>query len=253
MQSYLLLFVGDAVSSVITAAIVLVALRETRPEAPEGAPEPTLAQTFAGYLTVLRHGAFVWFLGAFGVLAMVYWQMYTTLSVYLGGTHGVTERGYGLLLSLNAALVVLFQFPIARRTSRRNPALVMAVGTALFAIGYGFFGLTDAYLLFLGAMGVVTLGEMFVMPVGMAIVAQLAPEQMRGRYLATFNLTWVSATVAGPFLAGIVLDNTDPRLVWLLAFSAGLAAASAFLQLAPRLGGPKQPAPPERRLAQAAD
>jgi MFS family permease len=76
---------------------------------------------------------------------------------------------------------------------------------------------------------------------------------MRGRYLATFNLTWVSATVAGPFVAGIVLDNTDPRLVWLLAFSAGLAAASAFLQLAPRLGGPKQPAPPEHRLAQAAD
>lgn len=237
-QSYLFLFVGDAVSSLITAAIVLVALRETRPAVPEGAPQETMARAFVGYFDVLRHRAFVWFLAASALMTVVYMQMYTTLSIYLRGSHDVTERGYGILLSLNAALVVLFQFPITRRISRHSPVMIIAAGAALYAVGFGLYGITGTYLLFLGAIVIVTLGEMLVMPVGGAIVAQLAPAEMRGRYMAVFNFGWVIAAAAGPFLAGLVMDNTDPRWIWFLAFSAALAAASAFLQLEGRLGKP---------------
>jgi MFS family permease len=252
-QSYLFLFIGDAVSSLITAGIALMALRESRPAAPEGAPQQSLARIFAGYVDVFRHGAFAWFLGATALMAVVYMQMYTTLSIYLRGSHGVTEQGYGILLSVNAALVVLFQLPIARRISRYNPALVMAAGTALYAVGFGLYGVTGAYVLFLGAIAIVTLGEMFVMPVGSAIVAQLAPAEMRGRYMATFNFGWVVAAAAGPFLAGLVMDNADPRWVWFLAFSAALAAASAFLQLERRLAPPGRAPVAERQLARAPD
>jgi MFS family permease len=240
-QSYLFLFIGDAASSLVTAGIAFVALRESRPAAAEGVAQQNLTQIFAGYLDVLRHRAFIWFLAATALMAVVYMQLYTTLSIFLRGSHGVTERGYGILLSLNAALVVFFQFPIARRTSRYNPALVMAAGTALYAIGFGLFGVTMTYPLFLGAIVVVTLGEMLVMPVGAAIVAHLSPAEMRGRYMATFNFGWVVAAAAGPFLAGLVMDNTDPRWIWFLTFSAALAAASAFLQLERRLAGAARP------------
>lgn len=253
IQSYLFLFVGDAVSSIVTAGIVLVALRESRPALPEGVPQQSLAQTFAGYVDVLRHRAFLWFLGATALMAVVYMQMYTTLSIFLRDSHGVTERGYGILLSLNAALVVVFQFPIARRISRRNPALVMAAGTALYAIGFGLFGVTGTYLSFLSAIVVVTLGEMLVMPVGAAIAAHLSPVDMRGRYMATFSFCWVVAAAAGPFLAGLVMDNADPRWIWFLAFSAALAAASAFLQLERRLAGVAQSPAAETAPAQSAD
>jgi MFS family permease len=252
-QSYLLLFVGDAVSSLVTAAIALIALRESRPVAPEGTIQPNLAQTFAGYIDVFRHRALVWFVGAAALMSIVYIQMYTTLSIYLRGSHGVTEQGYGILLSVNAALVVLFQIPIARRISRHNPALVMAAGTALYAVGFGLYGVVSGYVLFLGAIAIVTLGEMLVMPMGPVIVAQLAPAEMRGRYMATFNFGWVVAAAAGPFLAGVVMDNADPRWIWFLAFSGALAAASAFLQLERRLARPAGPPVAERRLVQAPD
>lgn len=252
-QNYLFLFVGDAVSSLITAAIVLVTLRETRPAAPEGAPQESMALAFAGYINVVRHRAFVWFLAASALMTVVYMQMYTTLSIYLRGTHDVTERGYGILLSLNAALVVLFQFPVTRRISRHNPVLIMAAGTALYAVGFGLYGITTTYLLFLSAIVIVTLGEMLVMPVGGAIVAQLAPDEMRGRYMAMFNFGWVIAAASGPFLAGLVMDNTDPRWIWFLAFAAALAAASAFLQLEGRLGQPTKPQSADKALPGAPD
>ena len=230
-RSYLLLFVCDAVASLITAGIVYLALQETRLPPGEGELEQTMAQTFGGYLDVVRDVAFVWFLGASALMVLVYMQMNTTLAVYLRDTHGISEQAFGYILSLNAAMVVLFQFPITHWASKYRPLMVMAVGTLLYAVGFGMYGLVSTYALFLVAMVIITVGEMFVSPVGQAIVARVAPEHMRGRYMAVFGFSWVIPTAVGPLLAGLVMDNTDPRWVWYGAGVIGLVAAGAYYLL----------------------
>jgi len=47
-----------------------------------------------------------------------------------------------------------------------------------------------------------------------SIIARLAPEQMRGRYMATFNLSHEVANAVGPLAAGIIMDNYNPNWVW---------------------------------------
>lgn len=230
-QSYLFLFICDAVASLITAGIVYLALQETRPASREGEPEQTMAQTFGGYLDVVRDVAFVWFLVASVLMVLVYMQVNTTLAVYLRDTHGISEQAFGYILSLNAAMVVLFQLPITRWISKYRPVIVMAVGTLLYAVGFGMYGLVSTYVLFLAAMVIITVGEMFVSPVGQAIVARLAPEDMRGRYMAVFGFSWVIPSAVGPLLAGLVMDNADQRWVWYGAGVIGLIAAGAFALL----------------------
>jgi MFS family permease len=235
-QSYLLLFICDAVSSTITAAIVLVAIRETKPAPQEGEAEETMAQTFGGYVDVLRDATYVLFLGACVLMTLVYMQMNTTLSVYLRDTHGVPEQGFGLILSTNAGMVVLFQFAITRWISQYRPLIVMAVGTLLYAIGFAMYGFVSAYILFIGAMVIITIGEMLVAPTSQALVARLAPEDMRGRYMAVFGFTWVIPSAVGPLLAGLIMDNADPRFVWYAAGLLGLIATGAFALLERRVG-----------------
>jgi MFS family permease len=230
-RSYLILFVCDAVASLITAGIAALALRETMPAPREGEPEQTMAQTFGGYWTVLRDATFVLFLGACILMTIVYMQMNTTLAVYLRDTHSVSEQGFGYILSLNAAMVVLFQFWIARRISKYRPLIVMAVGTLLYAIGFGMYGLVSTYFLFLVAMVVITVGEMLNAPTGQALVAQFAPADMRGRYMAVFGFSWFIPVTVGPLLAGLIMDNGDPRWVWYGAGLVGLVAAGAFALL----------------------
>jgi MFS family permease len=128
-------------------------------------------------------------------------------------------------------MVVLFQFPITRWISQYRPLAVMAVGTLLYAVGFAMYGFFSAYAMFLGAMVVITIGEMFTAPVGQAIVARLAPEDMRGRYMAVFGFSWVLPSAVGPLLAGLVMDNADPRWVWYGAGILGLVAAAAFYLL----------------------
>lgn len=230
-RSYLALFIADAVISLIVAVLVWRYLPETKPTPQAGAVQESMAGTFGGYFRVLRDLPFLMFMGACILMTLVYMNMNTTLGVYLRDAHGVPESGYGYILSLNAAMVVLFQFGITRRIEKRPPLLMMAFGTALYAIGFAMYGFVSTYFLFLLAMVVITVGEMIVAPVGQALVARFAPEEMRGRYMAVFGYSWGISFMIGPYLAGTVLDNFDPRFLWYAAGIIGTLAVMGFLAL----------------------
>jgi MFS family permease len=226
-RSFLSLFILDAIASSITALIVYRMIPETRSEAAAAASEgESLAKTFRGYGRVLSDGVYLAFLGICILMNVVYLQMYSTLSVYLRDVHGIGTQGYGLLMSLNAFMVVLLQFAVTRRTKRYPEMLMMAAGTALYMVGFTAYGFVQVYALFVFSTLVITLGEMIVIPVGSALVARLAPEAMRGRYLAIFGLAWAVPSATGPWMAGLVLDNYNPNLVWYLS---GLLAATAAI------------------------
>jgi MFS family permease len=231
VRSYMPLFISDAVASTITAGIVLVAIRETMPAPQEGEQTETMAQTFAGYWSVLKDSTFVLFVGACILMTIVYMQLYTTLGVYLRDTHGLAEQAYGYLMSMNASAVVLLQIPIARRIERHRPMYMMALGSLMYAVGFLMYGVFAAFIPFMVAMFIITVGEMVVMPTAQALVARIAPEDKRGRYMAVFGFSWVIPQAVGTLLAGLVMDNADPRLVWYAAGVLGTIAAGAFVLL----------------------
>ncbi len=239
-QSYLFLFISDAVASTIVAVIVFFILPETRPVWPTSKPRESFALTFSGYGKVLRDSLFMTFIGASILVVIVYAQMNSTLAVYLRDVHQVTEQGFGYILSLNAAMVVVFQFAITRRITKYPPMAVLATASVLYAIGFAMYGWVTAYSAFLLAMVIITIGEMLHVPVSQALVARLAPEDMRGRYMAVSGLSWAIPFALGPLFAGLIMDNTDPRWVWYAAGIVGLVAASIFLLLFRRVEQPRE-------------
>jgi MFS family permease len=231
-RSYLLLFFSDAVISLLVAGFLFRALPETKPIVVEKSGDgESLLQTFAGYGRVLRDRVFVFFVFGGILLMLVYMQMNTTLPVYLRDVHQISEQGYGLILSLNAGMVVLFQFYVTRKVDHQPPMLMMALGTVFYVIGFSMFGFTSTYALFLLAMAIITIGEMVIAPVAQALVARMAPEDMRGRYMAVYGFTYIFASMMGPLLAGLVIDNFDPRILWYLAGVVGMGTMVIFLLL----------------------
>jgi len=236
-KSYLLLFVLDAITSLITAAIVYKLVPETKPEASEQQEQQTILQTMAGYRLVMADRLYMAFLIVSMLMLIVYQQMYNTLSVYLRDVHGVSPQGYGVLLSLDAATVVVFQFWVARKTRPYAPMLMMMVGTLFYLVGFTMYGFVSAYWLFIVAILLITIGEMVVMPVGQALVARFAPEDMRGRYMAMFGLSWTVPSAVGPWAAGLILDNYDPNWVWYAGGIISAIAAAGFYFLHVRTRG----------------
>jgi MFS family permease len=230
-RSYLALFITDAVISLAAAAFVLAVMPETKPAPAVGAAPESMARTFAGFLRVFADWRYMLYLLVSAVMVLVYMNFSTTLGVYLRDVHGTPEQGYGLLLSLNAAMVVVLQFPITRWVKAVPPFILMSAGTVLYAVGFGMYGFVTVYALFAAAMVIITLGEMLVAPSGQALVASFAPADMRGRYLAIYGYAWGIPMAFGPMWAGAIMEGPEPRWLWYLCGIVGLAAAAGFAGL----------------------
>jgi MFS family permease len=162
---------------------------------------------------------------------LVYMNMNTTLGVYLRDQHGIPESGYGSLISINAAMVVLLQFPITQRIEKHPPMLMMALGTFSLSLGLLLYGFVRTYWLFALAIAIVTIGEMITVPISNAVVANFAPESMRGRYNFVYGNSWGISFAAGPYLAGLVMDNYNPNWLWYGCGITGAIAVLSFLRL----------------------
>jgi len=230
-NSYLTLFIVDAVISVICAAIVLFALPETKPQAQEHAKPESMRQTFAGYGRVFKDTPFLAFIGVTVLMTLVYMNMNSTLGVYLRDQHGLPEVRYALLLSINAIIVVLFQFWVTRRLEKYRPFLMMAAGSLLYAIGFAMYGFATGFAFFIAAMIIITIGEMVVSPFQQSLVANFAPEHMRGRYMAVSGLSWSISFTVGPYFAGLILDSANPGFLWAFCGLVGLLATLGFVAL----------------------
>jgi len=211
---YLPLFVLDALTSYFVALIVFSKLPETQPLKEGNVRGENFAQTLSGYRRVLQDGTFMAFILISILTVTAYMQMSTTLSVYLIKFQHMSESFFGMLVMLNALMVVFLQFSISHWASRQPLLLIMMGGTAFYLLGFGSYGLPPSIPLFIFAMILITLGEMLVIPTSQAMTALLAPPEMRARYVATERINWIIAQSLGPLAAAAIMDRFDPRWVW---------------------------------------
>ncbi|MEW6405352.1 MAG: MFS transporter [Chloroflexota bacterium] len=235
-RSFFLLFVIDAIVSCIVAVIFYTLMPETKPEHHEAVQHEPFWKTVLGYRVALKDFAFMAFIVAAILMGAVYQQMYNSLSVYLYRHHSVDPQGYGFLMTTSAITVILFQFSVTRIIKKRPPFLIMALGTIFYMLGFSMFGFVSAYWLFASAIVVITIGEMLVMPTSQTLAANFAPEEMRGRYMAVFGLTWMLPSTFAPMLAGLILDNLNPNLLWYVGGILCAISALSYYGLHLRLG-----------------
>ena len=112
---------------------------------------------------------------------------------------------------------------------------VLAVGSLFLALGAGSVALGWSFPTFLASMVVLTIGEMIVMPTSTALTANLAPPNMRGRYMSIYGLTWGIGFGIGPVIGGFLNDNLAPVAIWYGGLVMGLVATLGFVLLAQAL------------------
>ena len=240
-RSFLALFVIDAVLSLLVAIILFRFLPETKPAAhSEAQKAESLLKTAAGYGIVLRDLAYMSFTLAGMIVLIVYQQQYSSLPVYLRDVHNIDSKSYGIMLSISGLEVVLFQIWISRMIRKYPPFLMMMLGAFFFMAGFSMIGFVQGFPFFALALIVATVGEMILFPTNKALAANFAPEDMRGRYMAVYDLGWTIPATFGPAAAGLILDNYNPNLLWYIGGILCAVAALGFYALHIWLGTQKR-------------
>jgi len=236
-RSFEMLFYADVAISLIAAAFVLFLLPETKPEQSDSEKEEeSFKETLQGYKKVLRDKVFIGFVGVSILSVLMYFNMNSTLSVYLVEYKGITPSQFGTILSMNAGMVVVLQVLFTRITKKWKPLLTLALGDILYVIGFTMYGIFNSYGMFILAMVIITTGEMVFSPKEQTIIANYTPENMRGRYMAIASFAWIIPIAIGPLVGGFIMDHYDPRLLWYLVGLVGLLAAVGFVRMHRRNG-----------------
>jgi MFS family permease len=229
--SYAMAFYIAAGANALFALLILSFVAET---APRGREEQDQPQQNRGYRPLLRDRPFLAFCGVYTLAGMAYSLMMVLLPVYTKENFGVPENRYGFIMGTNAAMVVLFQYTVTRITERHHHLAVLAIGSLFYALGVGSVAWGWSFPTFLLSMVLLTIGEMIMIPTSTALTADLAPPDMRGRYMSAYGLTWSIGFGIGPVVGGFLNDSIAPVAIWYAGLLMGLAAAFGFLLLARR-------------------
>ena len=217
-RSFLWLFIGDALTSIIYGCAAYFALPQDRAVGERTASRSALSR-------MASDPRLVRMLLASLALAFVIYQAYATFPLHLARS-GYTPMIYGSLMSLNGALIIAIELWVTTLT-RRLPALIaIAIGILLSGVGFGAIGIAGSVSLLALTVVIWTVGETVFSPVGAAYIADIAPLDLRGRYQAAWAFTFSLGLMLAP-IGGTLLYGISSRVLWYTCF--GLCASAATL------------------------
>jgi MFS family permease len=213
-------FVIDAAASLLMLAVVLFVV-------PPGARVPTEDGQPTRVLTALRQDPrFVLLLATVVAADTAYRFAYTAVPWQLESL-GAAPWVYGTTISLNCALIVLFEPWLAHRLRERPPERLIALGFLLVGVGWLVVVPVPGVAVVLVGVAVVTAGEMLYKPTATAHASDRAPVGMHGRYQSLYGAASIGGTVLAPPLAGALFE-LSPRVMWAGGALVGGAAAVAL-------------------------
>jgi MFS family permease len=227
---YLLLFVVDAATTLVTATITLVFLAETRP-----ARRPASGVTPApggGMLAALKDRTFLAFLVLNLLSVLVILQHASTLPIAMLAD-GFSAATYGWVIAVNGIMIVFGQLFVPRLIEGRSPHRVLAVATLIVGAGFGLVAFAHAAWVYALTVVIWTLGEMLQSPSNAATVAALSPPALRGRYQGLNSLSWSIGTALAPILGGLALQGLGSMVLWASCFGVCALAGAGHLLTGP--------------------
>ena len=232
-RSYTYAFLGAATGMLTYSLLLFFRARETlnRSYQPKSIPQ---VESLGGYGRVFHDRAYVFFALTVGVGLIAPSMLWSLLAVYTKYNYGLPESLYGWLPTTNALMCVFVQIMVTRFARRFRPLSVMTVGMLLYALGVGSVALMGNFWGFWASMVLMTFGELTLIPTVSKYIADLAPADMRGRYMSFYWSAWGIARGSAPLIGGFLNDNIAPRSIWIGGLIIGLTSAAGLFLLTSR-------------------
>lgn len=223
-------FIGAAV--VLAAVFATAAVLVSRIPAVHGGGARAPEGTGGGYRQVLADRPYLLITTANFLIAFGYTTQAIALPIFLTRDVGIPDALAGAVFALNTVLVASLGVPVARLTLRGRRTRTAAFGAFIFALSFAAFAAlpqlfsgTEAVVAVLAVAVLYTAGELVHSAPSQGLSVQAAPDHLRGRYLATYQLSWSVCRTIAPVLLGFLLDAGKWHLWTVLALMVLTGAA----------------------------
>ena len=248
LYSFRILFFADGVTSILAALVLMfgwpATLRTNASEPKWDEPEDLGREIEAEGASLLaashpvadlrafRNRRMLYFLVALIPTQLVFFQLTSTVPLFLVHYLRLPESIYGTVFTLNTLMIVVLELPLNNAMARWSHRRTLTLGAFLYAIGFGSFALAKGPMGIFAAVVVWTFGEMILMPGSAAYAAEIAPTGRRGEYMGLYTMSFSFAFSLGPWLGAMLLERHGPQALWGTALVSGCISTLLMSRIA---------------------
>lgn len=234
-KNYLpLLFIGDAVTTIVSIIVIFINVPETRPvydiEEEVKLEDCERAEEGSSLQALLRRPQIL----IFGIISMFISfsnsQVHFSLPLYANELFGSDggARVFGMLMSTNGIVVVLMTIFIIGNTKRFNTLTNVAMSAVFWAIGLGMLYYVSSLGMMILSTVLWTIGEILHATNVGVYIANNSPKSHRARFNSLYGIISGAGQAMGPIIMGEYLLYNPIKNVWALTFFIALMCSAAM-------------------------
>lgn len=180
-----LVFIGDGITTILSLVLVMVYVKETIGKEVDSIQENRQQEKKVQgsvFSVLLSRPILLFFSLILFCYSFEYSQWGFTLPLHLGEVYKKSgSHYYGILATVNGAIVILITPLILKITSAVKPIRVISIGGLFYAIAFGMFAVTNTFSIFLLLAIIMTTGEIMININTSTFIANHTPSSHRGR------------------------------------------------------------------------
>lgn len=226
------LFIGDGITTIVSIILVGLFVPETLKikANSETAAQNKFEKAEDGSLltAMIKRPALI----IFSLIMVIYFIVFSQFNFGLSLQIGESFREnmpwvFGSLMTINAVMCSVFTVFVVSLTKETDPALTIAAGGVLYAIGFGMMFFINGYYMFVLSTIIWTTGEILVANNTNTYISAHTPSSHRGRFNSIFPMIRRLGFICGPVIAGVCVRYAGIRNLWLVI--GALAITGSFM------------------------
>ncbi len=188
----------------------------------------------ASPVSALQDKTFLVFLLLATLFACCFFQLFTTIPVFMKENLNLNEIKIGTIMAMNGIIIALIEMVLVFKLEGRRPYLFyMAISSILMGVAFLCLNLplTSGLIIAVIAVLVVTTSEMMGMPFMNSYYISRSNEFNRGQYTGLYTMAWSTAQVIGSSGGAFLAVHTGFNGLWYIAASCSFLAAVGYFFL----------------------
>lgn len=157
------------------------------------------------------------------ITGILFFQMFTTLSLYYKEVFNFSSIESGLFLALNGVLILLFELSIVGYVESKNinKLLVVSYGVLAMAASYLFLLIEHSVPALIAMMVFMTIGIMFTFPFANSFVKKRSLKKQEGKFMAVFTMSYSIAHILSTKSGMTIIADYGYKANWIFLTCLG--------------------------------
>ncbi|KIQ23340.1 major facilitator transporter [Flavobacterium sp. MEB061] len=157
------------------------------------------------------------------ITGILFFQMFTTLSLYYKEVFNFSSVESGLFLALNGVLILLFELSIVSYVESKNinKLLMVSYGVLAMAVSYLFLLIEHSIFALIAMMVFMTIGIMLTFPFANSFVKNRSLKKQEGKFMAAFTMSYSVAHILSTKTGMTIVTDYGYKTNWVFLTCLG--------------------------------